>query len=81
MSDQEKGLIPAVEEIFPKVKHLYCCQHITDNVSVSFKNKCCLFFWQCAKAKTSEAFDKALKELYKVSYTAKEYIENLDYTT
>jgi hypothetical protein len=81
MSDREKGLVPAVEEIFPKVKHSYCCQHIADNVAVSFGNKCRPFFWQCARARTSEAFDEALKELYKESYSAGEYIENLDHTT
>jgi hypothetical protein len=81
MSDREKGLTPAVKQVFPQAKHSFCCQHIADNVAVSFGNKCRLLFWKCARAKTSEAFYKALKVLYKESAGAGQYIEHLDYST
>jgi hypothetical protein len=81
MSDREKGLTPAVEEVFSQAKHSYCCQHIADNVAVSFGNKCRPFFWRCARAKTSDAFFDALKALYKESSSAGQYIEHLEHTT
>jgi transposase-like protein len=32
MSDREKGIPSAEEEIFPEASPSYCCQHIADNV-------------------------------------------------
>ena len=32
ISDREKGIAIAVPEVFPEVIHLYCCQHIADNI-------------------------------------------------
>jgi hypothetical protein len=81
MSDREKGLDLAVEKVFLKAKHSYCCQHIANNIAVSFGNKCKPFFWRCARAKNKTAFDEALKALYEESAAAGRYIENLDHTT
>ena len=69
ISNREKGLDLAVVEVFLKAKHSYCCQHIANNIAVSFGNKCRPFFQRCARAKDKTAFNKALKELYKVSTT------------
>ena len=81
MSNREKGLILAVEEVFPTAKHLYCCQHIADNVAVSFGNKCRPFFWRCVRAKTKEAFNEALKALYNKSASASHYVKHIKHTT
>jgi transposase-like protein len=81
MSNREKGLDSAVAEVFPKAKHSYCCQHIADNIAVSFGNKYRPFFWQCARAKNETAFNEALKALYEVSAAAGQYVEELDHTT
>lgn len=32
ISDRDKGLKPAIEQVFPKAKHAKCCYHITDNM-------------------------------------------------
>jgi transposase-like protein len=81
MSNREKGLTLAVEQVFPNAKHSYCCQHIADNVAASFGNKCQPLFWKCARAKTAKAFDDALKLLYQECAGAGEYIENLEHST
>jgi len=81
MSNREKGLDSAVEKVFLKAKHTYCCQHIANNIAVSFGNKCRPFFWRCARAKNETAFNEALKELYEVSATARRYVEELDHST
>jgi hypothetical protein len=62
ISDREKGLAPAIEEVFPKAFHAYCCQYIADNIQTQFGIKYRSLFWACARAKTQTAFDKLLKE-------------------
>ena len=36
MSDREKGLPNALEAIFPKAAHAFCCQHIANNIQQRF---------------------------------------------
>ena len=38
MSDRQKGLVPAVEEVFPNAQHCYCCHHIVENIRSRFKD-------------------------------------------
>jgi hypothetical protein len=80
MSDREEGLAPAVGEVFPKAQHSFCCQHIADSVAVSFGNKCRPLFWRFARAKTKEAFNEVLRELYQESASTADYIENLEHS-
>ena len=36
ISDRAKGLLNAMEEIFPEVPHAMCCQHLAENVHKKF---------------------------------------------
>lgn len=41
MSDRGKGLVAAVDEIFPNAVHGYCCQHLAENVEAhGFSKEC-----------------------------------------
>ena len=40
ISDREKGLPSALEEVFPNAIPSYYCQHIADNVQQKFGLKC-----------------------------------------
>jgi transposase-like protein len=77
ISDREKGLIPAVEEIFPRAVHSHCCNHIADNIAADYGNKCKPLFWKCARAKTKEAFEIALRALSTHSREAGCYVDNI----
>ncbi|XP_076918286.1 uncharacterized protein LOC143578681 [Bidens hawaiensis] len=39
MSDRQKGLIQAVERVFPCTEHRYCLRYITENMKKIFKGK------------------------------------------
>ena len=36
MSDREKGIPNALEEVFPENCQAWCCQHIADNIQAKF---------------------------------------------
>jgi transposase-like protein len=65
ISDREKGLINAVEEVFgTDLHHAYCFHHIMENFNKKFKNKDLKgFVWDIAKATTDSDFEEKLKIL------------------
>jgi hypothetical protein len=81
MSDREKGLSSALEEMLPDAIPSYCCQHIADNIRAKFGTKYQSFFWKCARAKTEDAFDIALQKLQTESIDAWDYVKAIPYKT
>ena len=77
MSDREKGIALALEEVYPLAFHGYCCQHIADNIQTKFGNACRPLFWACARAKNKVKFNKALKALYKQDSEAGDYVDGI----
>ncbi|XP_076932707.1 uncharacterized protein LOC143598356 [Bidens hawaiensis] len=39
MSDRQKGLIPAIQKVFPNVEHRYCVRHIEENMKQKWKGQ------------------------------------------
>ncbi|XP_076934043.1 uncharacterized protein LOC143600164 [Bidens hawaiensis] len=39
ISDRQKGLLPAVERLFPFAEHRFCARHIQENMKQQFKGK------------------------------------------
>nr|GEX06822.1 transposase, mutator type [Tanacetum cinerariifolium] len=37
ISDRQKGLVQAIESMFPRAEHMYCVRHIHENVKSQFK--------------------------------------------
>ena len=81
MSDWEKGLPGAQDEIFPDALPSYCCQHIADNIQHKFGNKARPFFWKCARAKTEEQFEAALLALQNEDINAWDYVKAIPHKT
>lgn len=68
MSDQQKGLIQAVAEIFPYAKHRFCCNHLLNHFKMRFRSMLLTsHFWSCAMAYNEFMFDKAMTAMRKVS--------------
>jgi hypothetical protein len=66
ISDQQKGLINAVEKWVPNVEHRMCARHIYANWRKKFKNKVLQKkFWRCAKAPNMNLFKYHKAELAK----------------
>ena len=58
ISDQQKGLIKAVNEIIPNAEHRMCARHIYANWRKKHKEKVYQkMFWACAKSSDSVQFN------------------------
>ena len=68
LSDRQKGLLKAVEDVFPGCPHGYCLKHLEVNFHKEFKDKNLLpFLWQAASATNQLAFDKALENMTSIN--------------
>ncbi|XP_076909186.1 uncharacterized protein LOC143566337 [Bidens hawaiensis] len=64
ISDRQKGIIPALQKVFPSAEHRYCLIHIHENMKprwrgVVFKN----MLQKCAFATTPQEFERSMKEI------------------
>ncbi|KAL0289865.1 UNVERIFIED_CONTAM: 30S ribosomal protein S12-A, chloroplastic [Sesamum angustifolium] len=65
MSDKQKGLVGALQELFPNAKHRFCVRHLHSNVKnygfrgLTFKN----ILWKTARATTVNEFTKRMQEM------------------
>ena len=74
MSDREKGLAKAVDEVLHNAKHSHCCQHIAANIQSRFGIACRKLFWAAVYARTKAEFDTAIDAILKESRPAAAYV-------
>ncbi len=74
ISNRERGIGPALAEVFLAATYAYCCQHIANNVQSRHGAKCWPLFWTYAQAKTKIEFDIALGAFRKESSCAAKYV-------
>src|SRR5579859_1856027 len=71
LSDRQKGLLEAVERVFPGCPHGYCLKHLEANFHKKFKNsKLTPFLWKATNATTQPEFDKALADMANINSNA-----------
>ncbi|KAG6491634.1 hypothetical protein ZIOFF_046569 [Zingiber officinale] len=76
MSHKQKGLIPALDSLFPNAEHRFCVRHMHSNMkndgykSVAIKNA----LWDAAKATTVQEFRKRMQELKEIDRNAYEWL-------
>ncbi|XP_050277736.1 uncharacterized protein LOC126719198 [Quercus robur] len=78
ISARQKGLIPAIETLFPTVEHRYCVKHIYNNFKVDHKGlglKDAL--WRCAAATTVREFERCMQYIRDLDEKAYEYLANI----
>ena len=78
ISDRQKGLIPAMAKVFPRVKHVYCCKHLADNVCSRFCKESEKLFWNIVHAESKDQFESRLQAIGKVSPNCEAYLRALD---
>ncbi|GKU99939.1 hypothetical protein SLEP1_g12713 [Rubroshorea leprosula] len=67
ISDQQKGLIHAIEDLFPDAEHRTCARHKYANFRKNNGGKeLKVAFWRCVKANTKHDFNRALTELGRI---------------
>jgi transposase-like protein len=74
ISNREKGIAQAIPEQFEHSIHLYCCQHIADNIQQRFRNKVRPLFWQAVRAKTRDLFKSKIEEIQVQSKPVFDYL-------
>lgn len=78
MSDRGKGLVAAVDEIYPNAVHGYCCRHLAENVEAhGFSNECKRLFWCAAFAQSEAAFDAVFVKIRAEDPDCYDYLRNV----
>ncbi|XP_071718819.1 uncharacterized protein [Rutidosis leptorrhynchoides] len=64
ISDRQKGLVHAVENLFPCAEHRHCLRHIHGNMKGSFRGVAYKnHLWRCATVTTVPEFEHAMNQL------------------
>ncbi|XP_015934181.1 uncharacterized protein LOC107460337 [Arachis duranensis] len=75
ISDQQKGLLPALKEVMPHAKLRNCVMHMWKNFINRFKD---LYIrkvvWECARCTTIAEFKECMDKLKQVNHGAWEYL-------
>ncbi|XP_045807439.1 uncharacterized protein LOC123900156 [Trifolium pratense] len=75
VSDMQKGLIPALQEVMPGVEHRFCVWHLWKNFCKMFKDKQLKdVVWVCAKSTTPQQFNTEMDKLKAMNKSAWDYL-------
>ncbi|GJT75770.1 elongation factor G, III-V domain-containing protein [Tanacetum coccineum] len=81
MSDKQKGLLNAVQAIFPQAEHRLCARHIYANWYSDFRGEQMkLAFYSVAKCANEAQLRQRLDEIDNIQTGAKQSLENKDIT-
>ncbi|XP_058776275.1 uncharacterized protein LOC131650589 [Vicia villosa] len=71
ISDQQKGLLPTIDELLPGVDQRFCVRHLYINFRKRFPGKQLKeLMWKAAKATYPQAWEREMKEMRKVNEEA-----------
>jgi hypothetical protein len=78
MIDKQKGLIPAVQQVFPESEHRFCVRHLYSNFSghfrgENFKNQ----LWRCERASTLVRWNQEMEKMRVLSKDAHAWLEKM----
>ncbi|XP_076919177.1 uncharacterized protein LOC143579886 [Bidens hawaiensis] len=78
ISDRQKGIIPALQKVFPSAEHMYCLRHIHENMKpmwrgVVYKN----MFQKCAFETTPHEFERCMKEIQNKDATLYDWLKEI----
>ncbi|XP_058760393.1 uncharacterized protein LOC131633723 [Vicia villosa] len=75
ISDQQKGLLPALEELLPGVDQRFCVRHLYSNFRKKFPGKQLKeIMWRAAKATYPQAWEREMREMRKVNEEAYKHL-------
>ena len=81
ISDRDKGLKPALREVFPNNVETSCAKHIEANVCQRYGKQCSRFVYAMAKTFSTRYANHLLEQVKMIKPAAAEYIENINDTT
>ncbi|GJR98976.1 FAR1-related sequence 10 [Tanacetum coccineum] len=78
ITDRQKGLLPALEKLFPHAQHRYCVRHIYENMNQTWKgSEYKEMLWKCASSTTTVLFEKNMQELKDFNKKAYEWLKKI----
>ncbi|KAL4557735.1 hypothetical protein LXL04_035923 [Taraxacum kok-saghyz] len=64
ISDRQKGILPAIAELYPSAEHRFCLRHIHENMRKPYQtDEYKDHLWKCATATTIPEFEKCMNDL------------------
>ncbi|GKB38186.1 mutator type transposase, partial [Tanacetum coccineum] len=78
ISDRQKGLIPALAQVFPCAEHRFCLRHIHENMKGQFRGDLYKeLLWNCACTTSMPYFEKHMDKLRKTDEKAYEWLNKI----
>ncbi|CAI9271781.1 unnamed protein product [Lactuca saligna] len=78
ISDRQKGLQIAVDQLFPNAEHRYCIRHIHDNMRKKWgQTEYRDHLWRCASATTIPEFEHLMKEFSEYDKEACQWLKQI----
>ncbi|KAK3229914.1 hypothetical protein Dsin_001795 [Dipteronia sinensis] len=82
MTDRQKGIIAALNKVWPNHNSRFCCRYILQNMLSRFKLDYLRdIFWHAATSSNKVAFLKAMDEIKQTSPQAHAYLNNISLET
>ena len=78
VSDRDKGLKPALKEVFPTNLEFSCAKHIESNVTQRFGKQCGRYVMAMAKTYSARNASNMLDQVRQMKPSAASYLENID---
>ncbi|XP_030958619.1 uncharacterized protein LOC115980526 [Quercus lobata] len=79
ISDRQKGLLPAMETLFPTVEHRYYVKHIYNNFKVNHKGmELKSILWRCAGLTSVREFERGMDHLKSLDEEAWKYLADIE---
>ncbi|KAI3791288.1 hypothetical protein L2E82_05013 [Cichorium intybus] len=76
--NRQKGIIPALTQLYPCAEHRFCLRHIYDNMKKTWKTREYKdFLWKCATATTIPEFDTCMTEFSQFDRQAFEWLKKI----
>jgi hypothetical protein len=76
MTDKQKGLVPAVEQVFPKAEHRFCVRHLYSNFQGQFKGENLNEqLWACARSYTVDKWNLNMDKMKALNSDAYKWLE------
>ena len=78
LSDREKGIETALNDVLPRAAHSFCVFHIEKNVKSRYYTSLEGLIFKAARAGTEKAFNDAIEQMKAMNRAAGTYIEVID---
>nr|XP_023870556.1 uncharacterized protein LOC111983129 [Quercus suber] len=79
ISDRQKGLLLAMETLFPTVEHRYYVKHISNNFKLNYKGmELKSVLWRCAGTTSAREFERGMDHLKSLDEEAWKYLTDIE---